>query len=145
MLVLTVNRKWKKEEYTIGNMMVDSLFFSNTLEDKVRNGEKVQGRTAIPAGKYKIRMDVVSPKFKNRAWAKPYGGVVPRLVDVPRFEGVLIHPGNTAADTDGCILVGVNKAKGKVLDSQKTYRTLMDFHLMPAYKRGEDIWIEIIN
>ena len=113
-MILTVNRKWKKEEYTIGNLMVDSLFFSNTLD-----------------------------KFKNRAWAKPYGGVVPRLVDVPRFEGVLIHPGNTAADTDGCILVGVNKAKGKVLDSVKTYRTLMDFHLMPAYKRGEDIWIEI--
>ena len=60
-MILTVNRKWKKEEYTIGNMMVDSLFFSNTLEDKVRNGEKVPGRTAIPAGKYKIRMDVVSP------------------------------------------------------------------------------------
>ena len=143
MLVLTVNRKWKKEKYTIGNMMVDSLFFSNTLEDKVRYGEKVPGRTAIPAGKYKIRMDVISPKFKNRAWAKPYGGVVPRLVDVPYFSGVLIHPLNTADETDGCIGVGVNREKGKILDSVKTYRTLMDFYLMPAYKRGEDIWIEI--
>ena len=142
-MILTVVRKWKKEEYTIGNMMVDSLWFSNTLEDAVRTGAKIHGRTAIPVGKYKVRMDTVSLRFKNRAWAKPYGGVVPRLVDVPRFEGVLIHPGNTAADTDGCILVGVNKAKGKILDSVKTYRTLMDFHLMPAYKRGEDIWIEI--
>lgn len=144
-MILTVNRKWKKEEYTIGNLMVDSLFFSNTLEDKVRYGEKVPGRTAIPAGKYKIRMDVVSPKYKNRAWAKPYGGIVPRLVDVPNFSGVLIHPLNTADETDGCIGVGVNREKGKILDSVKTYRTLMDFHLMPAYKRGEDIWIEIVD
>lgn len=142
---LTVNRKWKKEEYTIGNMMVDSLWFSNTLEDAVRTGAKIHGRTAIPAGKYKVRMDTVSPRFKNRAWAKPYGGIVPRLVDVPGFEGVLIHPLNTADETDGCIGVGLNKQKGKILDSVKTYRTLMDFHLIPAAKRGEEIWIEIIN
>ena len=111
----------------------------------MRYGEKVPGCTAIPAGKYKIRMDVVSPKYKNRAWAKPYGGIVPRLVDVPNFSGVLIHPLNTADETDGCIGVGVNREKGKILDSVKTYRTLMDFHLMPAYKRGEDIWIEIVD
>ena len=144
-MIIRVDRKWKKEEYTIGNMMVDSLWFSNTLEDAVRTGAKIHGRTAIPAGKYKVCMDTVSPRFKNRAWAKPYGGIVPRLVDVPGFEGILIHPLNTADETDGCIGVGLNKQKGKILDSVKTYRTLMDFHLIPAANRGEEIWIEIIN
>ena len=98
----------------------------------------------LPAGTYRIRMNTVSEKSKDRAWARPYGGIVPRLVAVPNFEGVLIHPGNTAADTDGCILVGNNREKGKVLDSQKRYRQLMDEYLIPAARAGEEITIEIV-
>ena len=144
-MILTDERRYKKASYTIGYLRIDGLNFSNTLEDTVRAGEKIPGRTAIPAGRYRVRMDTVSPKFKSRAWAKPYGGIVPRLENVPGFSGVLIHPGNTAADTDGCILVGQNRQKGKVLDSVATYRRLMDFYLLPAAKRGEEIWIEISN
>ena len=58
--------------------------------------KKVYGETAIPTGTYKITMNVISNKFKNRVWAKPYGGKVPRILDVPAFEGVLLHPGTTA-------------------------------------------------
>jgi hypothetical protein len=54
---------------------------------------KVPNETAIPAGAYNVTLNVVSPKFKDRAWAKPYGGKVPRILNVPGFEGVLIHPG----------------------------------------------------
>ena len=144
-MILTVDRRWKKGEYTIGILYVDGVSFCNTLEDVVRTGAKVPGRTAIPAGTFRIRMDMVSPKFKNKTWAKPYKGKVPRLMDVPQFDGVLIHPGNTAADTEGCILVGLNKEKGKVLDSQKVFRQLMDEYLVPASQRGEDIWIDVCN
>ena len=142
-MLLKVDRKWKKEEYTIGNMMVDSLFFSNTLEDAVRTGAKIHSRTAIPAGKYKVRMDTVSPRFKNRAWAKPYGSIVPRLVDVPGFEGVLIHPLNTADETDGCIGPGHNTKVGQVTNSTQCYYRLMDEVFMPAYMAGQTVILDI--
>ena len=141
---LKVERRWPRDRYTIGVLFIDGDRFCETLEDTVRTGKKIKGETAIPAGTYRVRMDTVSPRFKNRAWADPYGGIVPRLEAVPGFEGVLIHPGNTAADTDGCILVGNNREKGKVLDSQLRYRQLMDDYLMPATRAGEDITIEIV-
>ena len=81
------------------------------------NNKKVYGETAVPTGTYKVDMNTVSPKFKSRTWAKPYGGKLPRLVLVPGYDGVLIHPGNKAEDTLGCILVGENKAVGQVLNS----------------------------
>ena len=76
---------------------------------------KIYGKTAIPTGTYKIVMNVVSETFKNRSWAKPYGGKLPRLVNVPGYEGVLIHVGNTADDTSGCLLVGRNKLLERLL------------------------------
>ena len=141
---LKIERRWPRDGYTIGVLLIDGYRFCETLEDTVRMAKKVKGETAIPAGTYRVRMDTVSPKFKERVWACPYGGIVPRLEAVPGFEGVLIHPGNTAADTDGCILVGNNRERGKVLDSQLCYRQLMDDHLIPATRAGEDITIEIV-
>ena len=78
---------------------------------------KVPNETAIPTGTYDITLNVISPRFKDRAWAKPYNGKLPRILNVLGFDGVLIHPGNTQNDTSGCILVGKNKSVGKVLDS----------------------------
>lgn len=141
---LKVIRKYRKEEYTIGDLYINGVWFSNTLEDAVRD-KKIYGKTAIPYGTYKVTMDVVSPKFKDRSWAKPYGGKLPRLLNVPNYEGILIHVGNTAADTSGCLLVGQNKVKGQVVNSTQTFMSLMEKHLIPAKQRGEEITITYEN
>lgn len=133
---LLLKREYKVSNYTIGSLYVNGEFFSNTLEDTDRDLKssmsqdeiskiKVYGKTAIPYGTYKITMGVVSEKFKDRSWAKPYDGKIPRLLNVPGFEGVLIHPGNNEEDTYGCILVGKNDTQGKVSNSQNTFHKLM--------------------
>ena len=151
---LTLRRIAKKETYTIGHLYVDGIYVCDTVEDKDRGLKshhpleqiskvKVYGETAIPMGTYTIDMDKVSPKFSSRSWAKPYGGKIPRLRSVPGFESILIHPGNTAASSLGCILVGINDKVGRVSDSQKTFKRLMDDYLVPAHERGETITITI--
>ena len=136
MIKILVKRIAKKPNYTIGKLFINGVFFANTLEDTDRGltqsmsedeikKKKIYGQTAIPTGTYKVDMNTVSPKFKSRTWAKPYGGKLPRLVLVPGYDGVLIHPGNKAEDTLGCILVGENKAVGQVLNSQVTFKKIM--------------------
>jgi hypothetical protein len=121
----------------------------DTCEDTVRpQGVKVMHETAIPQGRYLVQMDIVSPKYSNFTkypWAKEYGGKIPRLKDVPMFEGILIHVGNRATHSSGCILVGENKMVGQVLNSTATFHRLMKQHLLPARQRGEKIWITVIN
>lgn len=151
---LRLNRRYKGPKYTIGNLYIDDIYFCDTLEDIDRgitsstslediSRKKVYGQTAIPTGTYKVNLNVVSPKFKNRSWAKPYGGKVPRLMNVPGFEGVLIHPGNTDSDTSGCILVGKNTVVGKVMESTITFNGLMK-KLLEAKAKGESIQINIV-
>lgn len=134
---LKLDRKYKLPEYTIGKLYIDGEYFCDTLEDTDRGlssdmpfqeiiKKKIQGKTAIPTGNYKVNMNTVSPRFKYRSWAKPYGGILPRLMDTIGFEGVLIHVGNSASDTTGCILVGKNTIKGKLTESTKTFHSLMD-------------------
>lgn len=133
---ILVKRIAKKSKYTIGKMYIDGQYICDTLEDADRGlnqnmsleeikNKKVYGETSVPTGTYKVDMNTVSPKFKSRTWAKPYGGKLPRLVLVPGYDGVLIHPGNKAEDTLGCILVGENKAVGQVLNSQVTFKKIM--------------------
>lgn len=96
---IKLKRIYKGDSYTIGRLYINNKYFCDTLEDKVRNLKKepkIYGKTAIPEGEYEIDMNTISPKFKNRNWAKKWGGIVPRLKNVPYFEGVLIHPGNYA-------------------------------------------------
>lgn len=151
---LKVKRVAKKEDYTIGRLYIDNVYFSDVLEDKDRGltqempleeiqAKKVYGKTAIPKGTYEIDLNTVSPKFKDRSWAKPYGGKLPRLVGVKGFDGVLLHPGSYSSDTSGCLLVGKNSIKGMVTDSQKTFMRLMAHYLLPAKVRGERITITI--
>lgn len=140
---IVVERKWRKEEYTIGVLSVNGKRLCNTLEDAVRP-EKIAGKTAIPKGTYRVLMNVRSPKFQDRAWAKPYGGLLPRLRNVSGFQGVLIHVGNTAADTDGCILVGDNTEKGKLTNSTNRFYELMGL-LLSAALAGESIDISILE
>lgn len=140
---LRVERLWPRENYTVGRLYVNNEFFSNTLEDKIidknkngifDNGEKkVYGESAIPYGKYKVVYNY-SPKF---------GRNLPRLLDVPHFEGILIHPGNTAKNSFGCILVGKNTSKGMLSESRYTSDKLNEI-IDAAQKRGEEITIEIV-
>ena len=113
---LTLKRNFKGPDYTIGKLYIDGHYFCDTLEDTVRPiGEKIKGKTAIPAGDYKV-IKSYSPRFKK---------ILPEILDVPGFSGVRIHAGNTAKDTDGCLLLGLNKTKGAVLDSQTTMAYFM--------------------
>lgn len=117
---LTLKRIFKGETYTIGSLYVDGVKFCDTLEDKVRpDGVKVYGETAIPSGSYKCVI-TYSQRFKRK---------LPLLLNVPMFEGIRIHAGNTAVDTHGCILVGVNSEKGKITQSKFTFYEL--FKLLP--------------
>lgn len=133
---LKLIRSFKKSTYTIGKLYIDNKYFCDTLEDVDRNINnkmsiqsilkiKVDHKTAIPTGIYKINMDTKSPRFSNRSWATPYKGIVPKILNIPGFDGVLIHPGNNADDTSGCILVGLNKIKGGLINSQETWKKLM--------------------
>ena len=154
---LTLKRIALRSEYTIGKLYVDGEYVADTIEDTVRdldkdgkfaNGEvKIPGKTAIPYGRYEITMKVKSPKYSNfsrYSWAKKYDGYLPRLLNVPHFDGVLIHVGNSALDSEACVLVGENKVVGKVINSVNTFRRLMDDYLVPAKKRNEKIVITII-
>lgn len=135
-----VKRIAKLPTYTIGKMYINDKFICDTLEDPDRSlnqdmplseiqKKKVYGETAIPTGTYNVTMNVVSPKFKNRSWAKPYKGKIPRLLNVPGFDGILIHPGNQASESLGCIFPGENKVKGKVLNSTIAFNKIMSILL----------------
>ena len=134
---LKVERCFFRPEYTIGKLEVDGEFFCDTLEDRVRDlsrEKKVLGETAIPAGCYDVVVNW-SPRFQRR---------LPRLLNVPGFEGILIHRGNRAKDTAGCILVGENKVKGEVVNSTAHEIRLIAL-LEEAQRKGEKISIEVVN
>lgn len=152
---IRIDRRWKKSTYTIGRLYLDGVFFCNTLEDKDRGlrqtdslesikARKVYGETAIPTGCYEVLMDVISPKYAGIAWYKNLcGGKMPRLKNVPGFEGILLHPGSSALDCMGCVLVGRNKVVGGLVQSKDTFKALYK-KLETAYNKGEKIMVEIL-
>ena len=124
---LEVKRIAKQSTYTIGKLFIDGEYFCFTLEDVCRGLTqnmteaqiaqiKVKGQTAIPSGTYKVDI-TFSQKFKK---------YLPILENVKGFEGIRIHSGNASDDTEGCLLVGKNKAKGQVLESRDTFNKLMN-------------------
>lgn len=135
---LTLKRINKANDYTEGKLYIDGEYIADTLEDCDRGltedmeltdiiARKVYGETAIPVGTYQITLDVVSPKFKDRGWARFCNGKLPRLMDVPGFEGVLIHVGNDPVkDSLGCILVGEKTADGYISNSTTTFRKVYE-------------------
>ena len=138
----------RRSGYTIGKLYVNSVYVCDTIEDQDRlffGKPKIKGETAIPSGRYEVVQNVISPRFGNKPFYKSLcNGYVPRLVGVPQFEGVLIHCGNTAKHTEGCILVGLNQVVGKVVDSQKTFTRLMKDYLLLAKFRNEKVFITIM-
>jgi hypothetical protein len=112
---ITIKRVTLTEDFTEGVMELEpGVKFCDTIEDAVR-AEKVMHKTAIPAGRYKLIMS-----YSNR-WKR----VMHQLVNVPNFEGIRIHPGNTADDSSGCILIGKKDFNGHIRDSKTTYDILI--------------------
>lgn len=106
------------EERTLGKLYINNEFFCDTIEDKYRDlskEKKVYGETCIPFGTYKVIINM-SPK---------YGRLMPRLLDVPHFEGILIHSGNTEQDSAGCLIVGERSGQ-KVINSRDTFNRLFN-------------------
>ena len=138
---ILVERKWKKDNYTIGNLYINGKWFSNTLEDKDRGLKdsmslteikaiKKSKITAIPTGTYEVTLNIVSPKFSKYPFYNSInGGRVPRLLNVKGFEGILIHvmDGPKGAElSEGCIGIGRNLIKGGLLQGKEYYKKLYD-------------------
>ena len=145
---LILKRIAKRKTYTIGCLYIreqvmdeylpgyEDHYFCDTLEptwrDYANGAYKVKGRSAIPEGRYAVVISY-SPKFE--AW-------LPILLGVPKFEGIRIHAGNTAKDTEGCILVGKNKLVGQVVDSRIWLHRLKQ-KIVEAKDRDEAVWITV--
>ena len=152
---LTLNRIYRGPSYTIGKLYINNEYFCDTLEDTDRGLTdkmtlteileiKKPSETAIPSGTYNITLDVVSPRFSTKTFYKQVcNGKLPRLLNVKGFDGVLIHSGNTEKDSSGCILVGQNKVKGKVINSQETFKKLYKI-LKEYWDKDKSITITIL-
>ncbi len=155
---LRVERTYRGPNYTIGHLYINDKYFCDTLEDPDRSLTqsmslseiakiKVKGDTCIPYGKYALNLNIVSAKYsdlKKYPYATIAKGRMPRVMNVPGFEGILIHAGNTQKDTMGCLLVGENKVKGQVINSQATWKKLYSI-LREAADKKELITIEYIK
>lgn len=141
---LKLVRTEKTEESTIGNLYVNGIWEAFVLEDKDRGltqsmsleeikALKVHGKTAIPAGKYEVAIT-----FSNR-----FQKYLPLLINVPGFEGIRIHPGNTEADSSGCLLPGKTRGFNLVGESRKAFADL--FAKLKAVEKKEKVFIEIVN
>ena len=136
---LTLRRIWQHPTCTQGTLSLDGLVHYFTLEDVIREipGEavekwKVPGETAIPAGTYSLVID----------WSNRFKRPMPHVLNVPGFDGIRIHSGNTAEDTEGCILVGERRIDDNTLgDSHAAFMALMA--LLESAK--DLITIEIVN
>ena len=142
---LLLKRIYKGNKYTIGKLYIDGEWFCDTIEDVVRSlpkncphtpkgrncecKEKVYGETAIPAGIYKVILSY-SNRFKR---------ILPELLNVPHFLGIRIHRGNTEQDSAGCIILGENKVKGKVINS-----TPYEIKLVKLLENQKNITMTII-
>lgn len=124
---------------TIGRLLIDGLFYGWTLEDTDRQLEedisrKIKGKTAIPTGRYRVII-TWSPRFKRD---------LPLLLNVPGFEGIRIHSGNTPEDTEGCILVGKTKGEDFVGQSRAAFNEVFDA-IQSALNNNEEVFITIVR
>lgn len=151
---IVVYRKYKKDSYTVGRLSMDGTFICNTMEDTDRGlddgmpdwmirNKKIPNVTAIPTGRYEVDMSTVSPRFSQKQFYMDVcQGKLPRLKNVKGFEGILIHTGNDETHSSGCLLVGLNKVKGKLTDSKETFKKVYAL-MKEAHNKGEAIYITI--
>jgi hypothetical protein len=132
---LRLQREKSNTECTFGKLYIDGEEFCQTLEDPVRV-RKIWGRTAIPAGRYRIRI-TKSARFKT---------LLPILVNVPNFIGVRIHAGNWASDTEGCILVGMERDESEnMVKMSKAALSKLLIRISKAIDAHQEVWLTIHN
>lgn len=121
---------------TIGKLSVNGAYFCETIEDCDRyleaGGAKIPGETAIPRGTYEVTID-----FSTR-----FGKDMPHVLNVPQFDGIRIHPGNSAHDTEGCVLVGLRRGPDYVYQSVAAFNPLYA-KLDAAVEAGEKVTLEV--
>ena len=151
---ITLTRIYTSQDYTIGRLRVDDKYICDTCEDRDRGLDqswtekeiakvKIKKQTAIPTGTYKVTLAIKSPKMSQQTYYRNFcGGYLPRLIEVKGYEGILIHVGNKASQSAGCILVGYNTVKGCVTNSKRAFEELYKI-LKEAHDRHETITIEI--
>ena len=133
---VNVVRRYNNNRYCIGDLYVDGVWVSNTIEDTDRGldnsmsvsdikKKKIYAQTAIPTGTYDLTIDIISPKFYQKPYYKSFcNGYVPRVLNVKGFDGILIHKGVNQNSSAGCLIVGYNKIKGQVTNSQQAFEKL---------------------
>lgn len=136
---LTLQRRPSAHGATLGQLFINDAPFCMTLEDVDRQLElhpedKAWGKTAIPRGEYKVIVD----------WSPHFNRELPRLLNVPGFEGIRIHPGNDPDDTEGCILVGTSIISPNFIGNSRAAFNLLLARLDAAYARGESVTLEIV-
>lgn len=140
---LELKRISRRPNYTIGRLFVNGIYLCDTIEDTDRGLTKdmpleeiqrikVKSETAIPTGTYQVILNM-SARFKRP---------LPLLIGVPGYEGIRIHPGNTEKDTEGCILPGLNKVKGQVVESRAQFGKVFSL-INDAITAGEKVTITI--
>ena len=154
---ILLERKYKKEGYTIGTISVDGIYVCNSLEDKdygftkstpvdiIKKTKALHPQqVAIPAGTYEVSVEYYRNFSVTHPWDNTTSckGKIPCLLDVPGYTGILIHCGSNPSHSAGCILVGYNTIKGGLTDSKKAFVKLCDM-IMAAAKRKEKVEIEI--
>ena len=149
---LRLERTYNCKTYCIGHLYIDGKYYCDVIEDTDRGLTqdmplsqikkiKVKSQTAIPAGTYRVTLNVKSPKFSQKEYYRQFcQGYMPRLLNVPGYQGILIHRGTNQNSSAGCIIVGWNKVKGMVVDSTKAFEGLYN-----KMKEADFIQIEIIQ
>lgn len=155
------NRKYRNVRngtrvYCVDKIYADGAYVCDAMEDKDWGWNKDtpeseitavkarnKGKTAIPAGRYAVTTDIVSPKFSASKYYRTLcGGRLPRLVSVPCFQGILIHCGSSELNSSGCIIVGYNTYKGGLTDTRGAFEKLYK-RMLEAKARKEEIWITV--
>lgn len=128
---LVLDRYDRTDTRTIGKVSINGEWFGYCLEDAIRP-VKIPGETAIPFGRYQVVI-TFSQRFQRD---------LPILLEVPNFQGVRIHPGNTTEDTEGCILVGMRRGKDTIFESKRAVEALT-WRMRQALAAGDEVWLDI--
>lgn len=155
-MTIVIKRTYNCKTYCISHIYINNEYICDAIEDVDRmlddsmtlseiQSKKVYAQTAIPTGTYRLTLNVVSPKFSKKTYYKNFcGGKLPRVLNVKGFDGILWHRGSSEKDSAGCLILGYNKVKGQVINSQQAFEKLYKI-LDEANKKGEKLYAQYIR